>query len=153
MTDLSADLALAASEARASRELERFEAWEDGYSPPAGWRPKDVMFDAWLARAALAPAVPTARDLIEECRAALSEELAAWDIDPPLHHVKQAHDKCVAWLASAPANPMDEATRAVAQIAVVGRIDGHDVIRRSSALDLLMRRAAPSAKEPTCPKN
>jgi hypothetical protein len=39
------------------------------------------------------------RELIEECRAALAEELAAWDIDPPLHHVKQAHDKCVAWLA------------------------------------------------------
>jgi hypothetical protein len=38
------------------------------------------------------------RLLIEDCRAALAEELAAWDIDPPLHHVKQAHDKCVAWL-------------------------------------------------------
>ena len=36
--------------------------------------------------------------LIEECRAALAEELSAWDINPPLHHVKQAHDKCVAWL-------------------------------------------------------
>jgi hypothetical protein len=42
------------------------------------------------------------RELIEECRAALAEELAAWDIDPPLHHVKQAHDKCVAWLAENP---------------------------------------------------
>lgn len=40
------------------------------------------------------------RALIEECRAALAEELSAWDIDPPLHHVKQAHDKCVAWLAA-----------------------------------------------------
>lgn len=39
--------------------------------------------------------------LIEECRAALAEELeAGWDIDPPLYHVKQAHDKCVAWLAT-----------------------------------------------------
>ena len=38
--------------------------------------------------------------LIAECRAALAEELSAWDIDPPLHHVKQAHDKCVAWLAA-----------------------------------------------------
>jgi hypothetical protein len=36
--------------------------------------------------------------LIEECRAALDEELSAWDIDPPLHHVKQAHDRCIAWL-------------------------------------------------------
>lgn len=41
--------------------------------------------------------------LVEECRAALSEELRAWDIDPPLHHVKQAHDKCVLWLDAAKA--------------------------------------------------
>lgn len=33
--------------------------------------------------------------LIEQCRAALAEELAAWDIDPPLRHVKDAHDACV----------------------------------------------------------
>lgn len=33
--------------------------------------------------------------LIEQCRAALAEELAAWDIDPPLQHVKDAHDACV----------------------------------------------------------
>ena len=52
-------------------------------------------------------AVPAtdARSLIEECRSALAEELSAWDIDPPLHHVKQAHDKCVAWLA-APTAPV-----------------------------------------------
>ena len=37
-------------------------------------------------------------DLITECRDALAAELGAWDIDPPLHHVKAAHDKCVAWL-------------------------------------------------------
>jgi len=41
----------------------------------------------------------TTHALIEECRAALAEELAAWNIDPPLHHVKQAHDRCVKWLA------------------------------------------------------
>ena len=28
-----------------------------------------------------------------------AEELSAWDIDPPLHHVKTAHDACVAWLS------------------------------------------------------
>lgn len=39
--------------------------------------------------------------LIEECKSALAEELAGFDIDPPLHHVKQAHDKCVAWLLTA----------------------------------------------------
>lgn len=44
-----------------------------------------------------------AHDLIRECQAALAVELAAWDIDPPLHHVKQAHDRCVEWLAAHPA--------------------------------------------------
>lgn len=38
--------------------------------------------------------------LIEQCRDALAEELAAWDIDPPLHHVKAAHDACERWLAA-----------------------------------------------------
>ena len=38
--------------------------------------------------------------LISECRAALAEELAGWDLDPPLAHVKQAHDRCDAWLRS-----------------------------------------------------
>ena len=41
-----------------------------------------------------------ARELIEQCRAALAEEMAAYDIDPPIHHVKEAHDNCVAWLSS-----------------------------------------------------
>lgn len=45
--------------------------------------------------------------LIEECRGALSIELTAWDIDPPLHHVKQAHDKCTAWLAQSQPQPTD----------------------------------------------
>lgn len=39
--------------------------------------------------------------LIEECRDALAEELSAYDIDPPIAHVKEAHDKCVEWLAQA----------------------------------------------------
>ena len=64
MTELSADLSLADAEARESRERERFEAWELTYFPPAGWGPRDVMFDAWLARAALAPAVPPGWKLV-----------------------------------------------------------------------------------------
>jgi hypothetical protein len=40
--------------------------------------------------------------LITECRDTLAQELSAWDIDPPLHHVKQAHDNCAAWLAAPP---------------------------------------------------
>ena len=39
------------------------------------------------------------RELVEKCRAALAEEMAQWDIDPPIAHVKEAHDACVAWLA------------------------------------------------------
>lgn len=41
----------------------------------------------------------SARAVIEQCRAALAEEMSAWDIDPPLQHVKDAHDACSAWLA------------------------------------------------------
>lgn len=42
-------------------------------------------------------------------RAALAEELSAWDIDPPLHHVKEAHDACEAWLAAPSAvQPLSE---------------------------------------------
>ena len=54
----------------------------------------------------------SARAVIEQCRAALSEELSAWDIDPPLHHVKEAHDACVAWLAGPNARANLPATRA-----------------------------------------
>lgn len=39
-----------------------------------------------------------AREVIETCRAALAEELAGWDIEPPIAHVKTAHDACVNWL-------------------------------------------------------
>lgn len=87
-----------------------WEAWgvgtmtEDDFTPA---RETDFVED--LARAIEAAALTTppaapadARNLIEECRAALAVELTAWDIEPPLHHVKQAHDKCVAWLAASP---------------------------------------------------
>ena len=45
---------------------------------------------------------PDPRPVVEMCAKALAEELAAWDIDPPLHHVKEAHDACESWLAAAP---------------------------------------------------
>lgn len=35
---------------------------------------------------------------------------------------------------------VQETRRAVASIAVVGKIDGHDVIRRESAIDIVQRR-------------
>ena len=40
----------------------------------------------------------TAKQVIELCLAALGEELAAWDIDPPLDHVLRAHAACEKWL-------------------------------------------------------
>lgn len=36
-----------------AEERAAFEAWERDYLPPNGWRPAEVMFDAWKARAAL----------------------------------------------------------------------------------------------------
>lgn len=38
--------------------------------------------------------------LIKQCRDAFAEELGAWDIDPPIHHVQQGYDNCVNWLAA-----------------------------------------------------
>ena len=35
-----------------------------------------------------------ALEALVKCKAALAEELAAWDIDPPLHHVLESHDLC-----------------------------------------------------------
>ena len=72
-----------------------YHATEFGRDTPAG--KAITAFHAALAQQA--EPVGT-RALIEECLAAFAEELAAWDIDPPLHHVKQAHDKCEAWLAA-----------------------------------------------------
>lgn len=61
-----------------------------------------------LAQPVAPVAVPDgARVVIEKCRDALAEELGAWDIDPPLFHVKEAHEACEAWL-SAPQPPASE---------------------------------------------
>jgi hypothetical protein len=35
-----------------------------------------------------------ALEALEKCKAALAEELGAWDIDPPLFHLQEAHDLC-----------------------------------------------------------
>ena len=61
---------------------------------------RDVMPDAARRIAELEVELAEARKIIEECRDALAEELAAWDIDPPIHHVQQAHAHCVEWLAA-----------------------------------------------------
>ena len=39
-------------------------------------------------------ALKLAMEALEKCNAALAEELAAWDIDPPLHHVLEASNAC-----------------------------------------------------------
>ena len=39
-------------------------------------------------------ALKLALEALEKCDAALAEELAAWDIDPPLHHVLDASNAC-----------------------------------------------------------
>ena len=39
-------------------------------------------------------AMKQALDALEKSKAALAEELSAWDIDPPLRHVSEAHDLC-----------------------------------------------------------
>ena len=50
------------------------------------------------------PVQPTADDktiaLIKQCRDAFAEELAAYDIEPPIQHLHQGHADCVAWLAA-----------------------------------------------------
>lgn len=65
-----------------------------------------ALFVRDFARAVLArwgaQQAPDPRPVIEMSKKALAEELAAWDIDPPLHHVLEAHDACAAWLAAAP---------------------------------------------------
>jgi hypothetical protein len=35
-----------------------------------------------------------ALEALEKSQSALAEELSAWDIDPPLHHVQESHDLC-----------------------------------------------------------
>lgn len=39
-------------------------------------------------------ALKLALEALEKCDSALAEELAAWDIDPPLHHVLEASNAC-----------------------------------------------------------
>jgi len=39
-------------------------------------------------------ALRLALEALKKCDSALAEELAAWDIDPPLHHVLEASNAC-----------------------------------------------------------
>jgi hypothetical protein len=39
-------------------------------------------------------AIKLAIKTLQKCEDALAEELSAWDINPPLHHVQESHDLC-----------------------------------------------------------
>jgi len=39
-------------------------------------------------------ALRLALEALKKCQSALAEELSAWDIDPPLHHILESHDLC-----------------------------------------------------------
>ena len=74
----------------------------DGVDIMHAWMAIDELLEARANQgAAVAAERERQRKLVEQCRDALAEELSAWDIDPPLHHVKEAHDACVAWLLRA----------------------------------------------------
>jgi len=45
------------------------------------------------------------RELLERWRDAFAEELSAYDIEPPIHHVKQSHDEICAALQVTQAQP------------------------------------------------
>jgi len=50
-------------------------------------------------------------EALERWRAAFAEELSAWDIDPPLHHVKASHDEIADLLAASPTPPQAVAAK------------------------------------------
>lgn len=107
------------------QERKDFEAWCEEQGVDTSYWLSDPLFGyanartchywtAWQARAALAQqAVPEGFALVQvdaltRWRDAFAEELAACDIDPPIHHVKTSHDEIAAVLAAAPAAPQAE---------------------------------------------
>jgi hypothetical protein len=75
----------------------------EGYEPsgPSIQALDRVITEASCVALPVASAAPdNARRVIGLCQKALAEELSAWDIDPPLHHVKEAHEECSAWLST-----------------------------------------------------
>lgn len=70
-----------------------------GDTMPVGYSKAHVVRALLTALGYTHPPAAEVRELVEKCRAAFAEEMAQWDIDPPIAHVKEAHDACVAWLA------------------------------------------------------
>lgn len=99
-----------------SFDREKHDAW-GGY--PNSWPTGTNLLNSQQAKAMLehvvgtqpsAPAIPEGWklvpvDALTRWRNAFAEELGAWDIDPPLHHVKTSHDEIDAMLAAAPEQP------------------------------------------------
>ena len=86
---------------------------DDGYWTWNGAPPYKSSFAGWRTKvyaASGAAPVPVGHRLVSvealtKWRAAFADELAAWDIDPPLHHVLTSHDEISAILAAAPKEP------------------------------------------------
>lgn len=100
------------------KDIESFEAWWGEQQIFAGAEQfKDVAKKAWLARTAVeadrAQRVPdgfrmVSVEMLTRWRDAFAEELGAWDIDPPIHHVQVGFDETSAMLASTPAQPAQQ---------------------------------------------
>lgn len=64
-------------------------------------------------------AMKLALEALKKCEDALAEELSAWDIDPPLHHVQESHDLCgpaIKALEEALANHIPDDTKMVSGV-------------------------------------
>jgi hypothetical protein len=62
--------------------------------------PKGIPLEDWVQPAQEPVADDKTIALVKQCRDAFAEELAAYDIQPPIHHLKQGYADCVAWLAA-----------------------------------------------------
>lgn len=130
-----------------SNESERaaFEAWIEETS---GFSSDDesIAWSSWKARASLFNAA-SAEGAIYQI---LTEE-GAWLDTTREYYERVKSDPALARVVYAAPQPpaqadareaLDEIRATVCAIAVVGSVDGHDVIRRASAIDLIDRRRA-----------
>ncbi len=83
-------------------------------------------------------------DALKRWRDAFAEELSAWDIDPPLHHVQTSHDEIEAVLSAAPqpAQPLTDEGGALTIAYLHGYGKGKDSVQPVlSEKDALLRQA------------
>ena len=92
-------------------------------------------------------AMKQALEALEKCKKALAEELSAWDIDPPLHHVLEAHDLCDPAVTAlrqaieqAEKQGGDQVIRSIKQEAETGLVVG-DKVGMRDALQQILREA------------